>query len=27
VKNRLIGGRNGNWCGQMLNTAPNVAER
>ena len=27
VKNRSPGGRNGKWCGQMLNTAPNVAER
>ena len=27
VKNRSPGGRNGKRCGQMLNTAPNVAER
>ena len=27
VKNRSPGGRNGKACGQMLNTAPNVAER
>ena len=27
VKNRSPGGRNGKPCGQMLNTAPNVAER
>ena len=27
VKNRSPGERNGKRCGQMLNTAPNVAER
>ena len=27
VKNRSPGGKNGKRCGQMLNTAPNVAER
>ena len=27
VKNRSPGGRNGKRCGQILNTAPNVAER
>ena len=27
VKNHSPGGRSGKRCGQMLNTAPNVAER